>query len=345
MALWGRHKPHEKRVRRKLTAKEFLKEAYREYLHDNVSDSAATLSYYFVFSLFPFLFFLATLTAYIPGVRSSVGTMLSRARAILPPQAMGLIDQHVHELVTRPRPKLLTIGLIVTLYSASRGVDAVRKALNLAYDVKESRPFWKTEAIAFGMTIGGALLVLLGIAALVAGGDLGLWLAQRLDIGREYVVAWSWARWPITAVVIMLCAAMGYYLLPDVEQDFKFITPGSVFGTLVWLAATYGFNLYARHFGSYNVTYGSIGGVIVLMTWLYLSGFVFLMGGEINAILEDHAPDGKTLGARAPGEAPPPPDQRPSAMPPGATKRASAAEETPGGKAPPPANEAGHTLH
>lgn len=338
MALWGRHKPHKKVVRRKLTAKQFVKEAYREYVHDNVSDSAATLSYYFFFSLFPFLVFLATMTAYIPGVKSSVTTMLARARAILPPQAMGIIDEHVHGLINQPRPKLLTIGLLVTLYSASRGVDAVRKALNLAYDVKESRSFWKTEAIAFGMTLGGALLVLVGVAALAAGGDLGLWLARHLDFAKEYVFIWSWARWPVTAGVIMLAAAIGYYLLPDVEQEFRFITPGSIFGTLVWLAATWGFGFYAGHFGSYNVTYGSIGGVIVLMTWLYISGFVFLMGGEINAILEDHHPEGKALGARAPGEAPPPPEERPSAMPPGATKRASAAEDTPGGKAPPPAS-------
>jgi membrane protein len=335
MALW-RRKPHKKRFTRKLTPKELVKEVYREYVHDNVSDSAAVLSYYFVFSLFPFLFFLATCTAYIPGVKESVGTMLDRARAILPQQAMGIIDQHVRGLVNRPRPHLLTIGLLTTLYSASRGVDAVRKALNLAYDVKESRPFWKTEGIAIGMTIGGALLALVGVTALITGGDLGLWLAERAHIGHAYVVAWSWLRWPITAGVIMLNAAMSYYLLPDVKQEFKFITPGSVFGTLVWLAATWGFSVYASHFGSYNATYGSIGGVIVLMTWFYLSGFVFLMGGEINAILEDHAPDGKELGARAAGEAPPPPSQRPSAMPPGATDRASAAEETSGGASPRP---------
>jgi membrane protein len=337
MALW-KHEPRRRRFTRKLTPKQFLKEVYREYVRDNVSDSAAILSYYFVFSLFPFLVVLATLTAYLPEVKRSVGTLLSRAHAILPPQAMNLIDQHVHGLINQPRPKLLTVGLLVTLYSASRGVDAVRRSLNLAYDVKESRPFWKTEGIAIGMTVGGALLVLLSVSGLIVGGDLGLWLAQRLHIAREYVVVWSWLRWPITAAVIMLCAALGYYLLPDVEQQFKFITPGSVFGTLAWLGATWGFSQYAAHFGSYNVTYGSIGGVIVLMTWFYLSGFVFLMGGEINAILEDHAPDGKALGARVPGEAPPPSFERPSAMPPGATKRASAAEETPGGAVPPSSN-------
>ena len=106
--------------------------------------------------------------------------LLARAHALVPPQAMHIIDRNLRALVARPRPHLLTVGLAATLYSASRGVDAVRKALNLAYDVKESRPFWKTELLAFGMTIGGAALVLFGIAALIAGGDVGLWLAGKL---------------------------------------------------------------------------------------------------------------------------------------------------------------------
>lgn len=311
--------------------REFGKRLYEEYENDSVADSAASLSYYFVFSLFPFLFFLATLMAYIPQVRSSVGTVLQRAHAILPAQAMGLIDQHVHELVARPRPRLLTLGILVTLYSASRGVDAVRKALNLAYDVKESRPLWKTELIAFGITVGGALLLFVGVALLLAGGGAGLWLANQLDFGREYVVVWSWLRWPATALVVMFCAALAYYMLPDVEQKFRFITPGSVIGTLIWLVAAWGFSQYASHFGSYNITYGSIGGVIVLMTWFYISGFIFLLGGETNAILEHASPDGKAEGARAPGEPAPPPDQRPSAVPPGAAKSAGAAERANGG--------------
>jgi membrane protein len=327
--LWKRRKHQQRRFWPRMGLKSFFKQLYHEYLADNVSDSAATLGYYFVFSLFPFLVFLATLTAYIPFVKSSIATLLDRGRAILPPQAMGIIDEHVRSLINQPRPRLLTIGLLVTLYSASRGVDAVRKALNLAYDVKESRPLWKTEAIAFGMTIGGALLVLFGVAGLIAGGDAGLWVAKHLDIGKEYVIVWSWLRWPITAAAIMFCAALGYYVLPDVAQEFRFITSGSVIGTLIWLAATWGFTQYVTHFGSYNVTYGSIGSVIILMTWFYLSGLVFVVGGEINAIIEDRSPEGKTLGARAPGEAPPPPSQRPSAAPPGAAKNAAIAQESP----------------
>jgi membrane protein len=325
---------------RRLSWKAFFKEIYREYEHDSVADSAAVLSYYFVYSLFPFLFFLTTLAAYIPHLQGALETTLERVHVLLPPQALHIIDKNLRALVERQRPHFLTIGLAVTLYSASRGVDAVRKALNLAYDVKESRPFWKTELVAFGMTIAGAALVLIGIAALVAGGDLGMWLAGKLHIARAYVVAWSWLRWPVTAFVIMSSVAFAYYFLPDVKQEFRFITPGSVVGTVVWLLATWGFAEYAGHFGSYNVTFGSIGGVIVLMTWFYISGFIFLVGGEVNAILERKSAGGKAAGARAPGEAPPPPSQRPSAMPPGAAAKASTAEETPGGANPPPGGAA-----
>jgi len=311
--------------------KAFLKRLYEEYENDAVADSAASLAYYFVFALFPFLFFLTTLTAYVPYVKRSVDTILTRAHAILPEQAVGLIDTHLRGLVEQPRPRLLTLGLLATLYSASRGVDALRKTLNLAYDVKESRKWWHTELVAFGMTLGGAALVLISIALLTAGGSAGFWLAGKVGIAHQYVLVWSWLRWPVTALAMMLCAALAYYVLPDVKQKFKFITPGSAIGTLIWLACTFGFSVYAGNFGSYNVTYGSIGGVIVLLTWFYISGFVFLMGGEMNAIIEHAAPDGKASGARAPGEAPPPKSERPSAVPAGAADSAAAAARSRGG--------------
>jgi membrane protein len=307
-----------------------LKRLYRHYEDHAVQDIAAALSYYFIYSLFPFLFFLATLTAYLP-LGQSVQLLLDRVRPVLPAQALDIIDQHLNALVTQTHPKLLTIGILFTLYSASRGVDAVRKGLNLAYDVKETRPLWRTELAAFGATIVGAALVLVGIAALVLGGDAGWWLARQLNVETAYVFVWHWLRWPVTAAVIMLAAALVYYSLPNVKQKFKYITPGSVIATLTWLAATWGFSQYVGHFGNYDVTYGSIGGVIVLMTWLFISGFIFLMGGEINAILEHASKEGKAPGAHAEGEAPPPPEERPSAMPVGAADSAAAAERAQGG--------------
>jgi membrane protein len=302
-----------------------LKRVYRHYVDHTVSDTAAVLAYYFLFSLFPFLFFLATLTAFLP-LGNSVDLMFDRIRPVLPAQALDLLNEHVTSLVGKPHPKLLTVGILFTLYSASRGVDAVRKGLNLAYDVKETRPIWQTELAAFGATLAGAVLVLFGISALVAGGAAGFWLSRHLGIEAAYVLVWSWLRWPVTAAAIMLAAALVYYCLPNVKQKFKYITPGSVFATLAWLFATWGFSEYVSHFGTYNVTYGSIGGVIVLMTWLFISGFIFLMGGEVNAIIEHASPEGKAPGAHAEGEAAPPPDERPSAMPAGAVNSAKSAD-------------------
>ena len=312
-----------------------FKRLYQAYEDNEVGDSAAAIGYYFIFSLFPFLFFLATLIAYIPFARGSTDTLLARARAILPSEAMGIVEMHLRGLMGRPRPHLLTLGLAAAVYSASCGVDALRKGLNLAYDVKESRPLWKTELLAFGITVGGGLLVLVAIALLVAGGSAGLWAARYLHIADEYVIVLRWIRWPIVAIMITLGAAFSYYLLPDVEQKLKFITPGSVIGTSVWFLASWGFGAYVSHFGSYNLTYGSIGGVIVLLTWFLITAFILLMGGEMNAIVEQAAPDGKKRGARAPDQAPPPPDQHPSAVPPGATKSAGVAERTRGGTQPP----------
>jgi membrane protein len=284
----------------------FLTRIYRAYDRNSVADNAAAVSYYFVFSLFPFLFFLATLTAYIPYVRNSVWAVMARAQDLMPPEAMQIIDKHVGNLVGQTRPRLLTVGLLITLYSASRGVDAVRKALNRAYRVSETRAFWRTELIAFGVTIGGAALVLVGITVLILGGSGGLWLARHLGFTTVYIAVWGWLRWPVTVVAIVSCAAVAYHFLPNVshaEHRFRFVTPGTVMGTAAWLLTTLVFAEYATHFGGYNVTYGSIGGVIALMTWFYISGFIFLMGGEVNALWEEDR--GKaTASAQRPAEPP-----------------------------------------
>jgi membrane protein len=313
--------------------KQAAKKLYRHYLDHDVAGIAAALAYYAIFSLFPFLFFLVTLTAFLP-LRSSVDLLFDRLRPVLPAQAMALIQQHLHDLISQTRPKLLTLGGVATLYTASRSVDAVRKGLNLAYDVKERRPFWRTEALAFAATIGGALFLLFGVAAVVIGGDVGFWVARHLRIGSAYLFVWHWLRWPVTAAAAMLAVALAYYLLPDVKQKFKYITPGSVVSTIAWLLATWAFTFYVGHFGKYNVMYGSIGGVIILLSWLFMSGFILLMGGELNAALEHAAPEGKAAGAHEEGEAPPPPDQRPSAMPPGVAASASSAERSRGGARP-----------
>jgi membrane protein len=304
-----------------------LKKLGKRVMDNAVTDRAATLAYYFVFALFPFLFTLVTLAAYLP-VQNAIEQLMARIDPLMPEDAMRIIDDQLNALTTRQRPHLLTFGLFLALWSASRGVDALRTALNLSYDVKESRPWWKVQLLAIGVTIATSLLMLLSIAGLALGSSVGLWLAAKLHVDQFWAFLWGWLRWPITAGGVMLVLALLYYFLPDVKQEWRYITPGSVLGTLLWLLMTWGFSVYAENFGSYDKTYGAIGGMIVLLTWFYISGFVFILGGEVNALLEHASAGGKVAGARAAGEAPAPAEERPSMAAPGAAKSAETAART-----------------
>jgi membrane protein len=307
--------------------KELLKRSVKEALADNVFDLAAQQAYYFFFALFPAMLFVIAVASFFPlqGLIDSVVALIGR---IAPSEVVKILTDAIGGLSERNSGGILTFAFFVAIWSSSGAMVSIITTLNAAYDVTESRPWWKTELASIVMTFAGALLVLVAVALLVAGGQLGFWLAAKVGIESYYVLVMRWLRWPLTAVMIMTVAALTYYLLPDVKQQFKFITPGSVIGTLLWLLGTWGFGQYVAAFGDYNVTYGSIGGVIVLLAWLYLSGFIFLMGGEVNAILEHAATTGKAAGARAEGEKPAPPEERPSAMPPGAAKDAEVAKES-----------------
>ncbi len=263
-----------------------LKRLVRLWVDHTIPGRAAQLAYYFVFALFPMLAFMVTLAAYLP-TENVVSNLIERASyTMMPESTVAMLEDQLNALTQKTHPRILTFGFLVAWWSASRGVDALRAALNLAYDVKESRSFWKTQGLALLITLSGAVLLVLGFSAIALGGKAGSWLAHKLNVGSEYLKLWLWLRWPITAALLMLSLALTYYLLPDVKQRFRFITLGSVVSTLAWLAATWGFTQFVEHFGQYNVTYGTIGGVIILLTWFYISGLLFITGGEINAILE-----------------------------------------------------------
>lgn len=308
-----------------MSLREFVRRLYREYVDDAVTDSAAQLAYYLLFSLFPFLFFVVTVSAYFP-VMGKLDALLERAAVVVPDTALEIIRSQLQNLFSQKRQKLLTLSLLTSIWSASRGLDALRRAMNLAYDVTESRPYWKTQGIAMGMTLAGAILIPVAFTMFVLGSELGVVLAHKLHVDVYYQFVWSWLRWPLTAFLVMWALALNYYFLPDVEQEFKFITPGSVLATVAWILTTWGFTQYVTHFGNFNVTYGSIGGVMVLMLWLYLGGLIFIMGGEVNAIIEHASREGKAKGARKIGETPPTADGVPLPITAGAAKRAESAE-------------------
>lgn len=257
---------------------------HREVMHDAVPDTAAQLGYYFMLSLFPFLFVLVALAAYLP-IKDAAHSILHRLEGVMPPDAMAVVHAHAHELLNEERPQFLTVGVLLTFFAASRGVDSLRKGLNLAWDVRESRSIWRTQTLALGMTIAGAALVLASFSLLVLGSRAGAWAAARVGLESEAELLGAGLRWPLTGLLIMFVIALCYWVLPNVRLRFRLITPGSIFATLAWLAATWGFTQYVEHFGRFNAAYGSIAGVVVLLLWLYLTGFVILLGSELDAAI------------------------------------------------------------
>jgi membrane protein len=280
-----------------LTFKELVRRVMHEVQDDDCLGRAAQLAYYFLFALFPFFLFLTALLGYlpIPNLMDQIMNLLARA---VPGEAIRLVRDNVASLVTEQRGGLLSFGILVALWSSSGAVTAITDALNRAYDVQEGRPWWKVRATAILLTVGLSLFIIAAIVLLMLGPQLGNWVASAIGLGDAFEVTWNIVRWPVIVVLMTVALAILYYFAPDVEQQWKWITPGAVFAVVGWIIASLGFSFYVNNFGSYNKTYGSIGAVIVLLTWMYLSGLFILVGGEVNAEIEHAAPDGKGPGEK-----------------------------------------------
>ena len=275
--------------------KEFFSELKNEYLNDNIGNVAGAVTFSALLALFPFLLFLVALAGAL--IDPNQAQMLIQELGKVAPAAVTeILGQRLKDLTTGSHAGLLTVGGIGAVWAASGGVAAMMDALNTVYAVKESRPFWKTRGLAILVTLGVAALSILSSVAMVATPAIAHWLGEPLG------TVLMWLRLPVAGILMMLVWAMIYYLLPDVEQEFKFITPGSVVGVLLWLLASFGFSVYVKNFGSYDVSYGALGGVIVMLMWMWISSQVILIGAEINALLEHRSPEGKAPGAKTPEE-------------------------------------------
>jgi membrane protein len=275
----------------------WAKRVYRKILADNCFGQAAQLAYYFLFALFPFLLFLTTLLAYIPvpQLLDQIMNLLTRA---LPGEALSLVQDHVHTLVSQQRSGLLSFGIIAALWTASSAILAIADGINHAYDVEESRPWWKVRGMAMLLVIGLSLFMIAATVLLIFGPQLGSWIANGVGLGEVFALTWNIARWPVSIVLLMFGLALLYYVAPDAKQSWRWVTPGSVVVVVGWIITSLGFSYYVTNFASYNATYGSIGTVIVLLTWLYLIGVFILIGGEVNAAFDYASGDEKTRDAK-----------------------------------------------
>jgi membrane protein len=280
-----------------LGIKELASRVVKEVREDDCLGWAAQLAYYLLFAVFPFLLFLTALLGFLP-IPNLMDRLLAALAMLLPGEAVTLLRDNIRQLVTEQKGGLLSFGILAALWSSSSAVVAVTAALNQAYDVEEGRPWWKVRGVALLLTMGLSLFLLLAAVLLIFGPQLGRGLASLVGLGTVFELTWNILRWPVSAGLLIVALALVYYWAPDVEQEWKWITPGAVFAVLATLLASLGFSLYVNHFGSYNKTYGSLGAVIVFLTWLYLTGLCMLVGGEINAEIEHAAPGGKAPGQK-----------------------------------------------
>lgn len=273
---------------------ELLKRTFKEFSNDDMTTYASALAYRAIFSLFPFLLFLIAMLGMLD-LQNFFDWLRQQVSFVLPPDALDLVNPVIDQMQTQ-KSGLLSVGILVALWSASIGVRSLMNAMNKAYDVQEGRPTWKLMLLAVAYTIGMALILLATAGLMVTGPQVMEWLAAQVGLKEIVVVLWTWLRWPVIVILMMLMVALLYYVTPDVEQEFRFITPGSVLSVIVWIAASVAFGLYVQNFGNYDATYGSIGAVIVLLLYFYISAAVLLFGAEMNAVIEHASVEGKNEG-------------------------------------------------
>jgi membrane protein len=274
-------------------AVELIKRTVKETIDDDCLSIAAQLAYYFALALFPALLFVVALASYLP--YNVVGDLVAALDPIAPPEVLEIIRKQLESIVAGEAPSVLTIGILGALWSSSGAMTSIVSALNKAYDVPESRPWWKVRLIAIGLTLALVVFVLLSFTLIVAGPDAGRWLTGWLGLSDVFDTVWRMLRWPLVFTLATSGIALVFYYAPDADQDWIWITPGSILTTVLWILFSMGFRLYATRVGDYTATYGALAGAAILLLWLYFSGLALLIGGELNSEIE-HAvnPDLKT---------------------------------------------------
>ena len=285
-----------------LSWREILKRTLYEALwKDNCLALAAQLAYYFFFALFPAMLFLVALASYFP-VTTLIDDMFRAFSGVLPPEALQLLTEQILKISQSKDTGLMTLGMLLAISSSSAAMVAIIDTLNRAYDVEEGRPWWTVRLIAIALTIGVALFILVSFALVIAGPTLATRLATAWHLGPAFEWSWKILQWPIVFGLVSFGIALIYYFAPDVEQDWIWLTPGAILATTLWLLASLGFKYYVANWGAYTETYGLLGAVMILLLWFYISGFVILIGAELNAEIEHASPHGKDPGEKIPGQ-------------------------------------------
>jgi len=279
----------------------FAKKAVKEFGADDIGGLAAELSYRYFLALFPFFIFLAALGGFIANaisVEDPTTRLMNLLGDALPADARSVLEGQVRSVVDSQSVGLLSFGIVGALWAASGAMKALIKALNRAYDVPETRPFWKATGLAILMTLASTVGVLGSIVIVIATNAWGSEIADSIGAGHAFALGMRIAQWPLIIALLLVAVALMYWLAPNLDVPFKLITPGAALFVVTWLVATLGFGLYVANFSSYNKTYGTLGGVVVLLTWLYITNIFLLLGAEINALIDEEREPEKSRARR-----------------------------------------------
>jgi membrane protein len=286
-----------------LTPLQLLKRVYNEFNEDEVLTRSAALAFYFVSALVPMVFFLMAILGLLAQGHDLQSGLLGYAGRFMPPDAYTLLQKTLKEITNNSTGLKLAIGLLLALWSGSGGVSSIMDALNRCYHVSDSRPFWKQRLLAIALTIALSALTITALIIILYGGDIAQFVGNHTGLSAPLVMAWRIVQWPLAFFFVVLSFALLYFWGPDTEQDWTWITPGSLVGVILWIGASVIFRVYLHYFNSYSKTYGSLGAVIILLYWLFISGLALLIGGEINSEIEHAAaerghPDAKEEGEK-----------------------------------------------
>nr|WP_043934597.1 YihY/virulence factor BrkB family protein [Bacillus sp. EB01] len=272
----------------------FSKNIFKQLLHrikeDDLPGLSAQLAYYFLLSLFPLLIFLLTLMPYLPIPQRDI---LGAIQDFAPPEAFALIEKNLNSIMENRSGGLLSLGIIGTIWSASNGINALVRAFNKAYNVDETRSFIVARGMSILFTFGMVFVFIIALVLPVFGEEIGKFLFSFLGLDGAFIVIWNLIRWALTPLILFGIFTILYWVAPNLKMKCKSAIPGAIFATIGWIITSLGFSFYVSNFGNYTSTYGSIGGIIILMIWLYLSAFIILLGGEINAFYAEKSKQDK----------------------------------------------------
>ncbi|MCC5804620.1 MULTISPECIES: YihY/virulence factor BrkB family protein [Rossellomorea] len=262
--------------------KGFSKSLFANISANDVTGLAAQIAYYFLLSLFPLLIFIVTLLPYLPFEQ---GDILGLVRDFAPGETMSMIEETLQDVMSNRNSGLLSVSIIATIWSASNGMNAIVKSLNRAYDVEETRSFIATRLMSILLTFAMILVFVIALLLPVFGKQIGLFLFSQFGFSDQFLTIWNGIRWAITPIILFIIFVGLYYFAPSKRIKCLSAFPGAIFATLGWVLASLAFSYYVGSYGNYSATYGSIGGIIVLMIWFYLTGIIIMIGGEINALV------------------------------------------------------------